>query len=52
MWHKRSNVFSTIWNQGDFFAGSYSLESLENAVLESDFAVSVALTPASARPVV
>ena len=33
-----SAVFSTIWNEGVFFAGGYSLESLEKAVSESDFA--------------
>jgi CRP/FNR family transcriptional regulator, cyclic AMP receptor protein len=36
------DVFSTIWNEGVFFAGGYSLESLEKAVSESDFAVAIA----------
>jgi CRP/FNR family cyclic AMP-dependent transcriptional regulator len=36
------DVFSTIWNEGVFFAGGYSLEPLEKAVSESDFAVAIA----------
>lgn len=36
------DVFSTIWNEGVFFAGGYSLEALEKAVSESDFAVAIA----------
>lgn len=36
------DVFSTIWNEGLFFAGGYSLEALEKAVSESDFAVAIA----------
>lgn len=36
------DVFSTIWNEGLFFAGGYSLETLEKAVSESDFAVAIA----------
>lgn len=36
------DVFSTVWNEGVFFAGGYSLEALEKAVSESDFAVAVA----------
>jgi CRP/FNR family cyclic AMP-dependent transcriptional regulator len=36
------DVFSTVWNEGVFFAGGYSLEALEKAVMESDFAVAVA----------
>jgi len=36
------DVFSTVWNEGVFFAGGYSLEALERAVSESDFAVAVA----------
>ena len=36
------DVFSTVWNQGVFFAGGYSLEALEKAVGEADFAVAVA----------
>jgi len=37
-----NEVFSTIWDEGVFFAGGYSLESLEKAVSESDFAVAIA----------
>ena len=36
------DVFSTVWNEGTFFAGGYSLEALETAVDESDFAVAIA----------
>lgn len=36
------DVFSTIWNEGVFFVGGYSLESLEKAVSESDFAIAIA----------
>lgn len=36
------DVFSTVWSDGVFFAGGYSLEALEKAVTESDFAVAVA----------
>jgi CRP/FNR family transcriptional regulator, cyclic AMP receptor protein len=36
------DVFSTVWTDGVFFAGGYSLEALEKAVSESDFAVAVA----------
>jgi CRP/FNR family transcriptional regulator, cyclic AMP receptor protein len=36
------HVFSTIWNDGVFFAGGYPLEALEKAVSESDFAVAIA----------
>jgi predicted nucleotide-binding protein len=36
------DVFSTVWNEGVFFAGGYSLESLEKAVSESDFAIAIA----------
>lgn len=36
------DVFSTVWNEGVFFAGGYSLEALEKAVIDSDFAVAVA----------
>jgi CRP/FNR family cyclic AMP-dependent transcriptional regulator len=36
------DVFSTVWNEGVFFAGGYSLEALEKAVTESDFAVAIA----------
>jgi CRP/FNR family cyclic AMP-dependent transcriptional regulator len=35
-------VFSTVWDQGVFFAGGYPLEALEKAVTESDFAVAIA----------
>lgn len=40
--HLHRDVFSTVWNEGTFFAGGYSLEALEKAVNESDFAVAVA----------
>lgn len=36
------DVFSKVWDEGVFFAGGYSLESLEKAVEESDFAVAIA----------
>ena len=36
------DVFSTVWDQGVFFAGGYSLEALEKVVSESDFAVAIA----------
>ena len=36
------DVFSTVWNEGVFFAGGYSLEALEKAVSESDFAIAIA----------
>lgn len=36
------DVFSTVWNDGVFFAGGYSLEALEKAVSESDFALAIA----------
>src|ERR1700722_2932357 len=36
------DVFSTVWNEGVFFAGGYSLEALEKAVGESDFAIAIA----------
>ena len=36
------DVFSTVWKQGVFFAGGYSLEALEKAVSESDFAIAIA----------
>lgn len=36
------DVFPRLWTEGVFFAGGYSLEALENAVNESDFAVAVA----------
>lgn len=36
------DVFSTVWNNGVFFAGGYPLEALEKAVGESDFAVAIA----------
>ncbi|HET7086952.1 MAG TPA: TIR domain-containing protein [Rhizomicrobium sp.] len=35
-------VFSTVWDQGVFFAGGYPLEALEKQVGESDFAVAIA----------
>jgi CRP/FNR family cyclic AMP-dependent transcriptional regulator len=37
-----NDVFSTVWDQGVFFAGGYSLEALEQAVSESDFALAIA----------
>ena len=36
------DVFSTVWPDGVFFAGGYTLEALEKAVSESDFAVAIA----------
>lgn len=36
------HVFSTVWDQGVFFAGGYALEALEQQVAESDFAVAIA----------
>lgn len=36
------DVLSTVWTNGVFFAGGYSLEALEKAVAESDFAVAIA----------
>jgi len=36
------DVFSTVWSEGVFFAGGYSLEALEKAVSESDFAIAIA----------
>lgn len=36
------DVFSTVWDQGVFFAGGYPLEVLEKQVAESDFAVAIA----------
>jgi CRP/FNR family transcriptional regulator, cyclic AMP receptor protein len=36
------DVFSTVWNQGVFFAGGYVLEALDKQVNESDFAVAIA----------
>jgi len=32
----------TVWAHGTFFAGQYTLEALENAVMQSDFAVAIA----------
>jgi CRP/FNR family transcriptional regulator, cyclic AMP receptor protein len=32
----------TVWTNGVFFAGGYTLEALERAVLQSDFAVAIA----------
>ncbi len=36
------DVLSTVWTDGVFFAGGYSLEALEKAVGDSDFAVAIA----------
>lgn len=36
------DVLSTVWTDGVFFAGGYSLEALEKAVAQSDFAVAIA----------
>lgn len=36
------HVFCKVWQDGVFFAGGYSLEALEKAVGESDFAVAIA----------
>lgn len=38
----KSDVFSTVWDDGVFFAGGYPLEALEKQVAESDFAVAIA----------
>lgn len=37
-----ADVFSTVWDEGVFFAGGYPLEALEKQVTESDFAIAVA----------
>lgn len=36
------DVFSTVWDQGVFWAGGYPLEALERQVADSDFAVGIA----------
>lgn len=36
------DVFSTVWDEGVFFAGGYTLEALEKQVGEADFAVAIA----------
>ncbi|MDP2123926.1 MAG: nucleotide-binding protein [Parvibaculum sp.] len=36
------HVFSTVWDEGVFWAGGYPLEALEKQVAESDFAVAIA----------
>jgi CRP/FNR family transcriptional regulator, cyclic AMP receptor protein len=36
------DVLGTVWTDGVFFAGGYSLEALESAVAGSDFAVAIA----------
>jgi CRP/FNR family cyclic AMP-dependent transcriptional regulator len=36
------DVFSTVWDDGVFFAGGYPLEALERQVSDSDFAVAIA----------
>jgi CRP/FNR family cyclic AMP-dependent transcriptional regulator len=38
----KADVFSTVWDDGVFFAGGYPLEGLEKQVAESDFAVAIA----------
>lgn len=38
----KHDVMATVWTNGVFFAGGYPLESLENAVAASDFAVAIA----------
>lgn len=38
----KADVFSTVWDDGVFFAGGYPLEALEKQVAESDFAVAIA----------
>ena len=38
----KADVFSTVWDDGVFFAGGYTLEALEKQVTESDFAVAIA----------
>ncbi|WP_346658660.1 TIR domain-containing protein [Bradyrhizobium sp. 143] len=36
------DVFSTVWDDGVFFAGGYPLEHLEKQVAQSDFAIAIA----------
>lgn len=36
------SALPTVWAHGTFFAGQYTLEALEHAVLQSDFAVAIA----------
>jgi len=36
------DVFSTVWDDGVFFAGGYPLEALEKQVGQSDFAIAIA----------
>jgi CRP/FNR family cyclic AMP-dependent transcriptional regulator len=36
------DVFSRVWDDGVFFAGGYTLEALEEQVMQSDFAVAIA----------
>jgi CRP/FNR family cyclic AMP-dependent transcriptional regulator len=36
------DVLATVWTDGVFFAGEFTLESLESAVDDSDFAVAIA----------
>lgn len=38
----KHDVLAAVWTNGVFFAGGYPLESLENAVAGSDFAVAIA----------
>ena len=38
----KADVFSTVWDDGVFFAGGYPLEALEKQVAQSDFAVAIA----------
>src|SRR5207244_6278645 len=36
------DVFSTVWDDGIFFAGGYPLEALELQVADADFALAIA----------
>lgn len=38
----KRHVFSTVWDDGVFFAGGYSLEALEIQVARADFAIAIA----------
>jgi predicted nucleotide-binding protein len=39
----KHDVLATVWTDGVFWAGGYSLEALERVVAESDFGVAVAM---------
>lgn len=36
------DVFSKVWSQGTFFAGGYTIEALEQEIIDADFAVAIA----------